>query len=272
MWPYPKRIVSLAAEGAEILDLVGAFERLVGVSGFTRRPAKARDLPKVGGFATPDLEKVLALEPDLVITMSDIQAEAAAFLVKHGVPVLALNAHSLDDVWRNILLVGAAVGRQQAAEAAVTRLQEELANLRRRYAPARRVRVFFEEWPDPLVAGIGWVSDLIEYLGGEDIFRELHDRRRAPDRVVSREEVARRAPEVIIASWCGKKADLDAILARPEWQEVPAVQHRHVYEIPSDIILQTGPSLLEGAAQLARLLHHVTQSPISDSPISNLQT
>jgi len=264
MWPYPKRIVSLAAEGAEILDLVGAFDRLVGVSGFTRRPTQARALPKVGGFATPDLEKVLALEPELVITTSDIQAEAAAFLVKHGIPVLALNAHSLNDVWRNILLVGAAVGRQAAAEAAVTRLQEALACLRRRYVLPRRVRVFFEEWPEPLVTGIGWVSDLIEYLGGEDIFRELHDRRRAPERVVSREEVARRTPEVVIASWCGRKAKLEEILARPEWQDLPAVKRRQVYEIPSDIILQTGPSLIEGATQLAQILHRAAhQTPLT---------
>jgi len=179
---YPKRIVSLAAEGPEILDLLGAFDRLVGVSGFARRPIRVRDLPKVGGFATPDLEKVMSLKPDLVITMSDIQAEAAASLVKRGVPVLALNAHSLEDVWRNILLVGGVIGRQAEAEAAVRHLQAKLDALRRQTALPRRVRVFFEEWPDPLVAGIGWVSDLIEYLGGEDIFRDLRDRHQAPER------------------------------------------------------------------------------------------
>lgn len=251
---YPQRIVSLAAEGPEILDLLGAFDRLVGASSFARRPEKVRNLPKIGGFATPDLEKVLALEPDLVITTSDVQADAAAHLIKRGIPVLALHPHSLEDVWRNILLVGGAVGRQVEAQAAVARLQEELAAIRYTRPLPRRVRVFFEEWPDPLVAGIGWVSDLIDYLGGEDVFRELRTRRTAPERVVTREEVARRAPEVIIASWCGKKARLDEIRARPEWQEVPAVRNGHVYEVPSDLILQAGPSLIEGARQIHAVL------------------
>ncbi len=251
---YPQRIVSLAAEGPEILELLGAFDRLVGVSGFARRPEKVRDLPKVGGFATPDLERVLALEPDLVITASDIQADAATYLIKRGIPVLALNPHSLEDVWRNLLLVGGVVGRQAEAQAAVERLQGELAAIRDARPLPRRVRVFFEEWPEPLVSGIGWVSDVIEYLGGEDIFRDLHERRTAPERVVTREEVARRAPEVIIASWCGRKARLDEIRARPEWQEVPAVRGGHVYEVPSDTVLQAGPSLLEGARQIQALL------------------
>lgn len=251
---YPQRIVSLAAEGPEILDLLGAFDRLVGVSGFARRPRQVRSLPKVGGFASPDLEKVLALDPDLVITISDIQADAAAYLIKRGIPVLALNPHSLEDVWRNILLVGGVVGRQAEAQAAVARLQGELVTIRDARPLPRRVRVFFEEWPDPLVSGIGWVSDLIEYLGGEDIFRDLCGAARAQGRVVTREEVARRAPEVIIASWCGKKARLDEIRARPEWQDVPAVRNGHVYELPSDLILQTGPGLIEGARQIHAML------------------
>lgn len=254
---YPTRIVSLAAEGPEILDLLGEFDRLIATSGFARRPAKVRALPKVGGFATPDLEKVVAMEPDLVITTSNIQAEATAYLVKRMIPVLALTPSTLEDVWRNILLVGGVVGREAKAQAEVKRLQEELAAIRDTSPLSRPVRVFFEEWPDPLVTGIGWVSDLITYLGGEDLFHELRDKRTAPERVVTREEVARRAPDVIIASWCGKKAKLDEIRNRPEWQNVPAVRHGHVYEIPSHMILQTGPGILEGAREMKRILTRV---------------
>ncbi len=260
MTHYPTRIVSLAAEGPEILDALGAFDRLVGVSGFARRPEKVRDLPKVGGFATPDLEKVLDLNPDLVITISDIQAEAAAFLLKHGVPVLALHPYSLEDVWRNVLLVGGVVGKEREAQEVVKRLQEDLAAIANAHPVPRSVRVFFEEWPDPLISGIGWVSDLIEYLGGEDIFRDLYGRRVAPERIITREEVARRAPDVIIASWCGKKAELEEIRTRPEWQDVPAVRQGHIYEIPSHIILQTGPGLLEGARALADILSRVARA------------
>ncbi len=260
MSTYPTRIVSLAAEGPEILELLDAFDRLVGVSAFARRPSKVNRLPKVGGFATPDLEKVIALEPDLVITISDIQADAATFLIKHGIPVLALNPHSLEDVWRNILLLGGGIGKQTEARAIVASLQAELASIRKTYLIPRRVRVFFEEWPDPLISGIGWVSDLIEYLGGEDIFRELHARRIASERIIRRDDVARREPEVIIASWCGKKASIEEILARPEWQNVPAVRNGHVYEIPSHLILQTGPALLEGARELSRLLARVANA------------
>ena len=149
------------------------------------------------------------------------------------------------------------MGKEAVAREVVAQLQEELANIASMYPVSRPVRVFFEEWPDPLISGIGWVSDLIEYLGGEDIFRDLYGRRVAPERIITRDEVARRAPEVIIASWCGKKAKLEEIRTRPEWQDVPAVRRGHIYEIPSDIILQTGPGILEGARVLAQILHKV---------------
>ncbi len=266
MHPYPQRIVSLAAEGPEILHLVGALDRLVGATSFARRPRQVRTIPKVGGFSTPDLEKALALKPDLVITTSDIQAEAAAYFARRGVPVLALNASTLEGVWRNILLVGAAVGRQREAEAGVRRLKQRLARIREKAGIRRRVRVFFEEWPDPLIAGIGWVSDLIQHLGGEDVFRELARLPRANERIVSCEEVVRRRPEVIVASWCGRKVNLEAIRTRPGWRDVPAVRCGRVHAIPSEIILQPGPSLVRGAARLARILKDAASAPVEPVP------
>lgn len=255
---YPQRIVCLAAEAPEILYRLGAFDRIVGVSGFARRPEAVKSLPKVGGFAQPDVERVLALQPDLVITISDIQAEAAATLIKQGVPVLALNPHRLEDVWRNILVIGGAVGAQRQAELLVASLQAELAAIPLLQPLPRRPRVFFEEWPDPLVSGIGWVGDLIRAVGGEDLFPELADQPKADGRVVTPEAVAAREPEVVLASWCGKPADLEAIRRRPAWQRTPAVRHGHIYEVSSDLILQTGPSLIEGARQIYQRLLEAT--------------
>lgn len=249
---YPQRIVCLAAEASEILDALGAFDRIAGVSGFARRPKTVRELPKVGGFRDPGENQILDLSPDLVITISDIQAEIAARLIKAGVPVLALNPHRLEDIYRSILLVGGAIGAQARAEQVAANLAANLEQLRVTLPADRRPRVYFEEWHEPQISGIGWVSDLIELVGGFDIFREHASREFAAERVVAPETVIERAPDVIIASWCGKKAELDSIRRRPGWETIPAVRHGRVYEIKSDDILQTGPSILDGA----RLLRH----------------
>lgn len=196
----------------------------------------------------------MALRPDLVIGISDLQADALAKLIRQGFPVLALNPHRLEDIWRSILLVGSTAGLQAEAERLIASLQEELQLLRDEVRLPRRPRVFFEEWPDPLISGIGWVGELIEFLGGEDAFPELRGRMRASERIVTVEEVAARRPDVIIASWCGKKADLAAIQRRPAWQDIPAVRNGHIYEIRSDVILQVGPSLVEGARQIQQIL------------------
>lgn len=257
---YPQRIVCLAAEAPEILHRLGAFDRIVGVSGFARQPEAVKRLPKVGGFAEPDLERVLSLRPDLVITISDIQAEVAAGLIRHGIPVLALNPHRLEDVWQSILVVGGAIGAQRPAETLVASLQAELTAIPLAQPLPRPPRVFFEEWPDPLISGIGWVGDLIRAVGGEDLFPELAQQPNAAGRVVTLDAVAERGPEVVLASWCGKPADLDSIRRRPAWQETPAVQRGHIFEISSDLILQIGPSLIEGARQIHRRLGEAVAS------------
>ena len=259
---YPSRIVCLAAEAPEILARLGAFERIVAVSGFARQPAAVGTLPKVGGFADPNLEKILALQPDLAITITDIQAEVAAQLIKAGIPVLALNPHRLADVWRNIRLIGGVLGLSSAAEALVQELQTSLDRLRPTTPLAARPRVYFEEWHDPLISGIGWVSDLIEWVGGEEIFRELADHAAATARIITPNAVIERQPDLIIASWCGKKADLAAIRQRPGWAQIPAITNGAVYEIQSDGLLQTGPSLLTGAQALHELIQQVNRGEI----------
>lgn len=249
---YPQRIVCLAAEVPEILDHLGALDRVVAVSSFARRPAAVRQLPKVGGFSNADADKILSHRPDLVITISDIQAEIAATLIRHGVPVVALNPHRLADIWQSILLIGGALGLQTETERLVTRLQSELESLRSE--DTARPRVYFEEWHDPLISGIGWVEDLIEVIGGQSIFPELADKQLAKERIIQPEAVIAGHPDIIVASWCGKKADLNAIRRRAGWETLPAVRQDRVYEIPSDQILQIGPSILEGVRLLKQFV------------------
>lgn len=257
-YPYPQRIVCLAAEAPEILAHLGALERVVAVSSHARRPESVRTLPKVGGFATADVEKVMQHRPDLVITTSDIQADIAAGLIRHGAPVLALNPHRLSDIWQNILLIGGALGLQAEAQQLVTQLQSELDALS--VDAAVRPRVYFEEWYDPLISGIGWVDDLIHLVGGQSIFPELTEKGLARQRIISAEAVAAARPDVIIASWCGKKANLESIRTRSGWEMLPAVQQQRVYEIPSELILQTGPSLVEGTRLLKQMIDAARES------------
>jgi len=260
---YPQRVVCLAAEAPEILDALGALDRVVGRSAFASPRDKIKQIPNVGGFATPNIEKILALQPDLIITTSDIQAKIAAQLIGKGLPVLALTPHRLADVWRNILLIGGAMGLSNRAEKLVTQLRAELTVIRDNAPLVQPVRVYFEEWPDPLISGIGWVSDLIEYLGGEDVFAELRSKRLAMERVILPESIIAQQPELIILSWCGKPAKIDDVIQRSGWQDIPAVQNGYIYEIESNHILQTGPGMLEGARQLKALMS--TWKPAKES-------
>lgn len=252
----PKRIVCLTAETTEIAFAVGAGDRVVGVSGYAVRPPEARQRPKVAAFQTAHVERILALEPDLVVGFSDLQAEIARELIRAGVAVLITNQRSLAETAEAIALVGAACGEPEAGRELAREFLAELASLRK--APVRRPRVYFEEWNDPLISGIGWVSELIELCGGEDVFPELRTCRSARDRVVDADEVVRRDPEIIVASWCGKKARLEKIAARPGWEGVSAVRAGRLYEVKSPDILAPGPSLIHGARQLAAIIAGAT--------------
>jgi len=258
----PSRIVCLSAEAVEVLYRLGCEDRIAGVSAFATEPPAARRKPKVSGFSTVHYDRIDALKPDLIITFSDVQAEAARELLRRGYTVLATNQRSLADVFDTIALIGRVVGREPQAKRLVDGMRAVLgppASCR----PVRRCSsrqdasipgVYFEEWNDPLISGIRWVSELIEAAGGRDVFSDLRERSRAPDRVVAADEVIRRRPDIIIASWCGKKADLKAICARPGWEAIPAVRNGRVYEIPSADILQPGPGLGRGFCQLRKLI------------------
>jgi iron complex transport system substrate-binding protein len=255
--PYPQRVVCLTAETTEIAFALGAGDRVVGVSGAAMRPPAARDKPRVGGFTTFRLDRIRALEPDLVLAFSDLQADVVRDLVRAGVPVLALNQRSLSGVFQAILLIGGALGCEAAARDLVADMQEEIRQIREFSSVwPDRPRVYFEEWGEPPIAGIRWVSELIEVAGGRDIFPELRDRAGAAGRVVDPGEVARRDPQIVLASWCGKRVDLDAIRRRAGWSAVEAVRAGRVYAVPSADFLAPGPSLLRGL----RRLHDIVQA------------
>jgi iron complex transport system substrate-binding protein len=258
---HPGRVVCLTEETTETLYRIGAGDKVVGISGFTVRPPEARRKPKVSSFLAADAEKILALRPDLVVGFSDLQADIARDLVARGVPVLVTNQRSVAEILQTIRVVTAAVGRAEAGEALAAELVAGLERIAERAAALpRRPRVFFEEWPDPLISAIRWVSELVELAGGEDVCAESRASHAARGRIFAPEEVARRDPEVIVASWCGKKARREVIAARPGFAEVAAVRADQLYEVKSSVILQPGPAALEeGAAQLARIVEAVAR-------------
>jgi iron complex transport system substrate-binding protein len=248
---YPERIVCLTEETTEALYLLGEGHRIVGISGYTLRPPEARRKPKVSSFISARFEKIEALEPDLVLTFSDLQADITSELVKRGLPVFAFNQRSVADILQMIRVLAGIVGCESRGLALAAQLQRGLDGIRE--AGARlpvRPRVFFEEWPEPLISGIQWVEELVEIAGGKPIFPELREKRLAKDRIVRQDAVLQRAPDVILASWCGKKMKKSTIVSRPGWSDIPAVRHDHIYEIPSTYILQPGPAALTEGVRL----------------------
>jgi iron complex transport system substrate-binding protein len=256
---YPRRIVCLTEETTETLYLIGAGDRVVGVSGYTVRPPEAREKPRVSAFINARFDKILALEPDLVLGFSDLQADIAAELIRRGCTVVTFNQRSIAEILQMIRMLGGLVGLADRADALARRLEDglELVRASARGFP-RRPRVFFEEWDDPLISGIRWVDELIEAAGGQTLFPEHRRAALAKDRIVTPDAVRDAAPEAIVASWCGKKVNKARIAGRPGWTDVPAVRNGHVYEIKSTYILQPGPaSLTEGVRQLHSLLGRV---------------
>ena len=254
---FPQRIVCLTAETAEIACLLGAGDRVVGVPGTARRPEGVRDKAHVGGFTSFRVDRILGLEPDLVLGFSDLQRDVMRELIAAGASVLCTNQRSFDDTLRAILVIGGALGCQGEARALVQDMRDEVKQVREYSAIwPDRPRVYFEEWPDPLIAGICWVSDLIEMAGGRDVFAELREQGRASGRVVAAEEVIRRDPQIILASWCGKPVDRDAIAGRPGWARVSAVEAGRIHELDGADVLSPGPSLMVGL----RRIHELVQS------------
>jgi len=256
MYP-PERIVCLTEETTETLYLLGEERRIVGISGYTVRPPHARkEKPRVSAFISADIPNILALEPDLVLTFSDLQADIVAALIRAGVSVHAFNQRTVAGILDMIRTLGAIVGAAQRADALAERLDAKLEATRRRIAwRGECPKVYFEEWDQPMISGIAWVSELIVIAGGDDIFSELAGGKSATDRIVTPEAVIARAPDIIIGSWCGKKFSKDKVAARPGFDAIPAVRNRKLYEIKSALILQPGPAALtDGLAALESII------------------
>ena len=266
MTTYPSRIVCLTEETTETLYLLGEGHRVVGVSGYTVRPPEAREKPRVSAFISAKFDRIEALRPDLILGFSDLQADIAAELIKRGYPVMVFNQRSVPEILQMIRMLGALVGCGERAGSLASRLEQDLetARIAAGMLP-RRPRVFFEEWNDPLISGIRWVEELVEIAGGEPIFPELREAGLGKDRIVASDEVIRRDPEVIVASWCGKRVREEMILARPGWAGVAAIRNQQVHEIKSAIILQPGPAALtEGLNALRTIIGRAAEGPRAD--------
>ncbi|WP_222565510.1 cobalamin-binding protein [Novilysobacter antarcticus] len=243
----PQRIVCMTEEPTETLYLLGEQHRIVGISGFTVRPSRARrEKPKVSAFTSARIDRILALKPDMVIGFSDIQADIAADLIRAGVEVWISNHRDVAGIIDYIRRLGALVGAGDRAAGLAATLETRLEEIRSRAATlSRRPRVYFEEWDEPQISAIQWVSELVGIAGGDDIFPERAAMSLGRDRILADPlEVVRRQPDIIIGSWCGKKFRPAHVVARPGWEEVPAVRNGELHEVKSPLILQPGPAAL----------------------------
>ena len=256
MTRYPSRIICLTEETTETLYLLGQGDRIVGVSGYTVRPPEARTKPKISAFINAKFDKIVALEPDLILAFSDLQADLVAELIRRGLPVVTFNQRSVAEILQMIRMLGGLVGCQADAERLAERLEADLERIRESASRLpKRPRVFFEEWDEPLISGIRWVEELVDIAGGDPVFPELAQCGLAKNRIVDPAEVARRDPEVIFASWCGKKMKKATIQSRPGWNATSAVRDDRIFEIKSTYILQPGPaSLTDGVRQIHEIL------------------
>ena len=261
---YPERIVCLTEESTETLYLLGEERRIAGISGYTVRPARARkEKPRVSAFLTAKNEKILELNPDLVIGFSDLQADIARDLTKAGLNVLIFNQRSVQEILDMILALASLVGAAEKGMRLVQTLESGLEGVRRAASAfPRRPRVYFEEWDEPMISGIRWVSELIGIAGGEDVFSGLSFSQGAAGRVIhDGKTVIDKKPEVILGSWCGKKFRPEKVAARPGWDAIPAVRNKELHEIKSADILQPGPAALtDGVRRIFEILS-ATQAP-----------
>jgi iron complex transport system substrate-binding protein len=255
---YPERIVCLTEESTETLYLLGEERRIVGISGYTVRPSRARqEKPRVSAFLSAKQEKILELKPDLVVGFSDLQADIARDLTKRGLNVLIFNQRSVQEILDMILALSSLVGATEKGMQLIEELERGLEQIRESAkAFPRRPRVYFEEWDEPMISGIRWVSELIEIAGGEDVFSAQSHSQAASGRIIADLELPiRKNPELILGSWCGKKFRPERVAARPGWDAISAVRNNQLFEIKSADILQPGPAALtDGVRRIHALL------------------
>ena len=254
---YPERIVCLTEETTETLYLLKEDWRIVGISGFTKRPPHAKkEKPVISSFTKARIDEIVDLQPDLVLGFSDIQASIASQLIAKGVEVHVFNHRTVFGILRMIRTLGAMIGCGDKANTLAQELGSQLQAMATANSSGQRPRVYFEEWNDPLISGIGWISELIEIAGGSDVFSDLASKSLAKDRIVSDStEVIRRNPDIILGAWCGKRFDTDEVVSRDGWDEIAAIRNGELHEIESSIILQPGPAAVtEGVSAIQRII------------------
>ena len=254
----PQRIVCLTEETTEWLYLLGQEAKIVGISGYTVRPRRAREeKPKVSAFLSAKIDKILALKPDCVFGFSDLQADIANLLIRAGIQVTVFNQRSVNEIFSMLYQVAAMVGEANQAEIQLNQMRDMLNSIQNATVNfKRRPKIYFEEWDEPRISCIRWVSELISLAGGDDCFPELAKMPMGKDRIIADDQmIVERAPDIIIGSWCGKKFRAEKICQRPGWQDVPAVKNNQLFEIKSADILQPGPAALtDGVAQLHQIV------------------
>ena len=254
----PQRIVCLTEETTEWLYLLGQEEKIVGISGYTVRPRRAREeKPKVSAFLSAKIDKILALKPDCVFGFSDLQADIATLLIRAGVQVTVFNQRSVDEIFSMLYQVAALVGEAKQGEQRLLQMREQLDAIKEVSSKyIRKPKIYFEEWDEPHISAIRWVSELISIAGGDDCFPELALMPMGKDRIIADgQTIVGRAPDIIIGSWCGKKFRAEKVAARVGWQDIPAVKNKQLFEIKSADILQPGPAALtDGVSQLHRIV------------------
>ncbi|MGJ4752961.1 cobalamin-binding protein [Leptospira kmetyi] len=253
----PKRIICLTEETTELFYLLGEEERIVGISAYTVRPLKAKEeKPKVSAFINGNVKRIKELKPDLVIGFSDIQANLAKDLIAEGLNVLVTNQRTIPEIFETLLLFGSIVGKGNETQTLIEGWKRKLDGIGNKYSSGNRPSVFFQEWDEPIITGISWVSELIDLAGGKDCFDHLKTKSLAKDRIITANDVAAANPDVYIGSWCGKPMNFEWVQKHPDWQKTGAIQNGKVYELDPSIILQPGPALfVEGIDQLAKLIH-----------------
>lgn len=256
---YPERIICLTEETTELIYLLGAEEKIVGISGFTMRPPQARkSKPKVCTYLEANYDLIEKLKPDYIFAFSDLQSEISKELIKRGFQVVTFNQRSVNEILQNILIIGSIIGKNREAEKLVIQYEKRLEKINHLSSKLNyKPKVFFEEWGEPLISCIRWVSELIEIAGGEEIFKKLRDKISGKERIVEPGEVIIKNPDIIIGSWCGKKFKKDIVRKRAGWDKVNAVKSGNIFEISSTLILQPGPAALsDGLDELVKIIHN----------------
>ena len=253
----PKRIICLTEETVELLYLLGEDNRIVGVTGYAVRPKIARkEKPKISSFKSANIEKIIELKPDIILAFSDIQSEIVANLVKKGQSVLCFNQRDVKGIFNMIQTISNLLDIKQKGMNLISKLNDNIHQIKHKYNKYNRLKVYFEEWNDPLITGLKWVSELINIAGGEDIFHTKSLNELAKDRIISEEDVINANPDIIIGSWCGKKVNFNQIKNRKGWNKINAVKYDKIYEIKSPLILQPGPAALtDGLEEIVKILN-----------------